>query len=218
MYIKVPTGVFCMHFFCIRTYMMVRWARKHTRIHNTYVRGSHDVSSYTFLSDASTYIEFDVFQCTVKDLVQSLTVDSRTVSKHMSRTSVRHDVILVHETPRIVAADRRRVMAAAGGEKNRRQPGSPGNPNRLSNSTMARVGVCGELCPSAGERERENNSAQDPGRGMNVTRDKGTTVSRRSVGGSEKIETAAVLLLCRCQQRVVGAAMTVIRRAAVAAT
>lgn len=84
-----------------------------------------------------THIEFDVFQCTVNDLVQSLTVDSRTVSKHMSRTSVRHDVILVHDTPRMVADAGRRPAAADGdGEKNRRQPGSPGKPNRLSNRTM----------------------------------------------------------------------------------
>lgn len=70
-------------------------------------------------------------------MVQSLTVDSRTVSKHMSRTSVRHDVILVHDTPRMVADAGRRPAAADGdGEKNRRQPGSPGKPNRLSNRTM----------------------------------------------------------------------------------
>lgn len=87
----------------------------------------------------STHIEFDVFQCTVKDLVQSLTVDSRTVSKHMSRMSVRHDVILAQDAPpRIVDVDaaRRRAAAADGDEeKNRRQPG---NPKRSSNSsTMA---------------------------------------------------------------------------------
>lgn len=90
------------------------------------------------LASVGTHIEFDVFQCTVNDLVQSLTVDSKTVSKHMSRTSVRHDVILVHDTPRIVADVGRRPAAADGGEKNRRQPGSPGNPNRLSNRTMVR--------------------------------------------------------------------------------
>lgn len=83
-----------------------------------------------------TYIEFDVFQCTVKDLVQSLTVDSNTVSKHMSRTSVRHDVILAHDTPRIVADEDRRPAAVDGGENKRRLPGSPGNPNKLSNSAM----------------------------------------------------------------------------------
>lgn len=86
-----------------------------------------------------THIEFDVFQWTVKDLVQSLTVDSSTVSKQMSRTSVRHDVILAHDTPRIVAEDDRRPATAAAdrGEKTRRQPGSPGNPNTLSNRTIA---------------------------------------------------------------------------------
>lgn len=77
-----------------------------------------------------------MFQCTVKDLVQSLTVDSKTVSKHISRTSVRHDVILANDTPRIVVDDVRRPTAEAGGEKNRRQPGSAGNANRFSNSTM----------------------------------------------------------------------------------
>jgi len=92
------------------------------------------------LASVGTHIEFDVFQCTVNDLVQSLTVDSRTVSKHMSRTSVRHDVILVHDTPRIVADVGRRPATEDGGEKNRRQPGSPGNPNRLSNRTMVRLG------------------------------------------------------------------------------
>lgn len=94
-----------------------------------------------------THIEFDVFQCTVNDLVQSLTVDSRTVSKHMSRTSVRHDVILVHDTPRMVADAGRRPAAADGdGEKNRRQPGSPGKPNRLSNRTMSPAEVCDHRC------------------------------------------------------------------------
>lgn len=90
-----------------------------------------------------THIEFDVFQCTVNDLVQSLTVDSNTVSKHMSRTSVRHDVILAQDTPppRIVADDGRRApttaaAAVAVGEKTRRQPDSPENPNTLSNSTI----------------------------------------------------------------------------------
>lgn len=64
------------------------------------------------LSTRFTYIEFDVFQCTVKDLVQSLTVDSNTVSKHMSRTSVRHDVILAKDTPRMVADAARRPADA----------------------------------------------------------------------------------------------------------
>lgn len=84
-----------------------------------------------------THIEFDVFQCTVKDLVQSLTVESNTVSKHMSRISVKHDVILAHDAPRIVADDGRRPAAADGGENKRRQPGSPGKPNRLSKSAIA---------------------------------------------------------------------------------
>lgn len=69
-------------------------------------------------------------------MVQSLTVDSNTVSKHMSRTSVRQDVIFVHDTPRIVAVEARRPVATGIGEKNRRQPGNPGNPNALSNRTM----------------------------------------------------------------------------------
>lgn len=80
-----------------------------------------------------THIEFDVFQCTVNDFVQSLTVDSNTVSKHMSRTSVRHDVILANDTPRIVADAARLPVDAKRGEKNRKQLGMP---NRLSNSTM----------------------------------------------------------------------------------
>lgn len=84
-----------------------------------------------------THIEFDVFQCTVNDLVQSLTVDSNTVSKHMSSTSVRHDVILAHDAPRIVADDGRRRPAAADGGENR-QPGRAGNPNKLSNSAIGR--------------------------------------------------------------------------------
>lgn len=76
--------------------------------------------------------------------MQSLTVDSKTVSKHMSRMSVKHDVILAQDAPpRIVAVDAtaagRLRPAAAGDEKNRRQPGRPGNPNKLSNSTMAMV-------------------------------------------------------------------------------
>lgn len=88
----------------------------------------------------ATHIEFDVFQCTVNDLVQSLTVDSNTVSKHMSRTSVRHDVILAHDAPRMVADDgRRRPVAADGGEN--RQPGSAGKPNRLSNSAIGRAAI-----------------------------------------------------------------------------
>lgn len=86
------------------------------------------------LSGRFTYIEFDVFQCTVKDLVQSLTVDSNTVSKHMSRTSVRQDVILAKDTPRMVAEAARRPADAERGEKNRRQLGIP---NKLSNNTMA---------------------------------------------------------------------------------
>lgn len=77
-----------------------------------------------------------MFQCTVKDLVQSLTVDSNTVSKHMSRTNVRQDVIFVHDTPRIVAVEARRPAATEVGEKNLKQPGSPGKPNALSNRTM----------------------------------------------------------------------------------
>lgn len=73
--------------------------------------------------------------------MQSLTVDSKTVSKHMSRMSVRHDVILAQDAPpRIVEVDTagRRCPAAAadGDEKNRRQPGKPGSPKRSSNSTM----------------------------------------------------------------------------------
>ncbi|CAI6357614.1 unnamed protein product [Macrosiphum euphorbiae] len=118
------------------------------------------------LASVGTHIEFDVFQCTVNDLVQSLTVDSRTVSKHMSRTSVRHDVILVHDTPRIVADVGRRPAAADGGEKNRRQPGSPGNPNRLSNRTMVRLGgggdataVVGRLGPILYRGKRKKKSA-----------------------------------------------------------
>jgi len=106
------------------------------------------------LASVGTHIEFDVFQCTVNDLVQSLTVDSRTVSKHMSRTSVRHDVILVHDTPRIVADVGRRPAAADGGEKNRRQPGSPGNPNRLSNRTIVRLGDCGDATAVVGRSAR----------------------------------------------------------------
>lgn len=55
--------------------------------------------------------------------------------------SVRHDVILAQDAPpRIVEVDTagRRCPAAAadGDEKNRRQPGKPGNPKRSSNSTM----------------------------------------------------------------------------------
>lgn len=68
--------------------------------------------------------------------MQSLTVDSKTVSKHMSRTRVRHDVILANDTPRMVVDDVRRPAADAGGEKSRRQPGSAGNAKRFSNSTM----------------------------------------------------------------------------------
>jgi len=65
----------------------------------------------------------------------------------MSRTSVRHDVILVHDTPRMVADAGRRPAAADGdGEKNRRQPGSPGKPNRLSNRTMFPAEVVDHRC------------------------------------------------------------------------
>jgi len=63
-------------------------------------------------------------------------------------------VILVHDTPRIVADVGRRPAAADGGEKNRRQPGSPGNPNRLSNRTMVRLGGGGDATAVVGRSGR----------------------------------------------------------------